>query len=332
MSEGTKNLRLSKVAKEFNLSLGKIVEFLSAKGHKVDSNPNTKIGDEEYTLLLKEFSSDKSAREEAETVAQQSHKLKRETIVLDELKVRKGKEEEEVVIKDLTVPKTTPEEKVVVVEEKAEIKVDAESLEGPKVLGKVDLDTLNLKTKPARKSKKLKEEETETRETLPVEKASVETPAKEPENNEPIAPLKEEVKEEFLETKYEKLEGPKILGRVELPVAKEVPKKASEGDADKRKRKRIRKGGLSQEEIKKVGKEQSAIARERAKEKYGDPRARKPVTGAPAKARHELTEEEIQAQIKETLARLSEKGNKSKTSKYRREKRDEIRDREYPEM
>jgi translation initiation factor IF-2 len=90
---------------------------------------------------------------------------------------------------------------------------------------------------------------------------------------------------------------------------------------------RIQSAFLSKEEIKKVGKEQSAIAREKAKEKYGDPRAKKPGPSAPGKPRHELTEEEIQAQIKETLARLSEKGNKSKTSKYRREKRDEIRDR-----
>src|SRR3954468_13502109 len=109
MSEGTKTLRLSKVAKEFNLSLGKIVEFLVATGHPTENNPNAKIGDEEYRLLLKEFSSDKSAREEAENVAQNTNKIKRETIVLDEIKPKKFKEEEfdEVVIKDLTTPKKT---------------------------------------------------------------------------------------------------------------------------------------------------------------------------------------------------------------------------------
>jgi translation initiation factor IF-2 len=63
MSDTAKTLRLSKVAKEFNLSLGKIVDFLSVKGHKVENNPNAKIGDEEYGLLLKEFSGDRSARE-----------------------------------------------------------------------------------------------------------------------------------------------------------------------------------------------------------------------------------------------------------------------------
>ena len=63
-----KQMRLSKVAKEFNLSLGKITEFLAAKGRPVENNPNAKIGDEEYALLSKEFSSDKSAREEAQHV------------------------------------------------------------------------------------------------------------------------------------------------------------------------------------------------------------------------------------------------------------------------
>lgn len=347
MSEGSKTLRLSKVAKEFNLSLGKIVEFLGTKGHPVESNPNAKIGDEEYTLLLKEFSSDKSAREEAESVAQHANKVKRETIVLDEIKPKKNPETEtaELVIKDLTLPKAsveTPEKKAAepVIEKPIAAKTP-EAVDGPKVIGKLDLDSMNLKTKPDKKTKKEKDDEklTASKTETPSKSKKTEEPETKKEESAPIAvveeqaEVKEEAKEEFLETKYEKLEGPKILGRVELPVAKESPKKSAAANAnsaaDKKKRKRIRKGGLSQEEIKKVGKEQSAIARERAKEKYGDPRAKKPAGGSattPGKPRHELTEEEIQAQIKETLARLSEKGNKSKTSKYRREKRGEIRD------
>jgi translation initiation factor IF-2 len=351
MSEGAKTLRLSKVAKEFNLSLGKIVEFLASKGHPVENNPNAKIGDEEHGLLLKEFSSDKTAREEAETVAQNSNKLKRETIVLNEVKPKKQVEEEvdEIVIKDLTTAKAP------VVPEKIELKKETppaaepifvkqepEGTDGPRVIGRLDLDSMNLKTKPDKKTKKEKESEkaaskaesekqSKLKKKIAVEETKPEEIKVEVEEKIVEAPVvKEEPKEEFLETKYEKLEGPKILGRVELPVIKETPKKPTPNNnsaADKKKRKRIRKGGLSQEEIKKVGKEQSAIAREKAKEKYGDPRAKKPGPNVPGKPRHELTEEEIQAQIKETLARLSEKGNKSKTSKYRREKRDEVRDR-----
>jgi translation initiation factor IF-2 len=341
MSEGAKTLRLSKVAKEFNLSLGKIVEFLASKGHPTEGNPNAKIGDEEYNLLSKEFSGDKTAREEAEHMLQHASKIKRETIVLDEIKPKKTIEEEfeeVVVIKDLTAPTevvVTPEPEVVQeVPVEPVAKTEPEAVDGVRIIGKVDLDSINQKTKPDKKSRKEKEAELKKEEEkAKAKKEVVEQPkAEEVVVVKPVeAPVvKEDPKPVFLETRYEKLEGPKILGKMELPVkdvSKRTPGFGGADSADKKKRKRIRKGGLSQEEIKKVGKEQSAIAREKAKEKYGDPRAKKPGAAAPGKPRHELTEEEIQAQIKETLARLSEKGNKSKTSKYRREKRGEIRGR-----
>ena len=289
MSEGAKTLRLSKVAKEFNLSLGKIVEFLASKGHQIESNPNAKIGDGEYGLLLKEFSSDKSAREEAENVAQNTTKLKRETILLSDVKAKKQKEEEdadEFMIKDLTLKsKIAPTEKIEVVKEapktvepEIEKQETAAANDGPKVIGKLDLDSMNLRTKPDKKTKK-EAEKKEVVEKPTVKEPIVESPTKiNPEVISTEIPVaKEEPKSEFLETKYEKLEGPKILRSIELPVVKEVSKKpVNDPNADKKKRKRIRKGGLSQEEIKKVGKEQSAIAREKAKEKYGDPRAKKP--------------------------------------------------------
>jgi len=329
MSEAAKTLRLSKVAKEFNLSLGKIVEFLATKGYPVESNPNAKIGDQEYRLLLKEFSSDKSAKEEAEHVSQAIIKVKRETIVLDEIKAKKLKEEEpvdEVVIKDLTIPKAKE-----IVESKEEVteivKPETEIKEGPKVVGKLNLDSMNLRTKPDKKAKKEEEKPSKTTKGKQKEEEVVV-----PEVEETVV-VPEDLTPEHIETVFEKLEGPKILGKVVLPVIKETPKKTTEDPNEKRKRKRIRKGGLSQEEIKKVGTEQAKIAKERAKEKYGDPRARnKPATGGghtPShnKPRHELTEEEIQKQIKETLARLSEKGSKSKASKYRKEKRSDVRER-----
>ncbi|MBP7808839.1 MAG: translation initiation factor IF-2 [Bacteroidia bacterium] len=337
MSDGAKQLRLSKVAKEFNLSLGKIVEFLAAKGKPVDNNPNAKIGNEEYVLLQKEFSSDKNAREEAEQVSQNISKVKRDNIVLDDnkakLKVKEAKDAEEVRIKDLTDAATEKAKKEKAAPKKEEIvKTEVENLEGPKVLRTLDLESINSKTKPDKKAK------TEEAETKKKGKAKKVEEVKE-ELVKPIEPEvapEEEQKEDFLETKFAKLEGPKILGNIILPVKEEKKKPIASSNlgsaADKKKRKRIRKGGMSEEEIKKVGKEQAQIAKDRAKEKYGDPRKKLNVgtgggSGTGPKPRHELTEEEIQTQIKETLARLSQKGNKSKTSKYRREKRDEVRER-----
>ncbi len=357
-----KTMRLSKVAKEFNLSLGKIVEFLSAKGRQVENNPNAKIGDDEYALLSKEFSGDKSAKEEAQNVGLSLNKLKRETIVLEDPKALKAKEEQkakEEAAAKAAEEKRLAEEKakaealeksrIVVQEKPAETKpvveepTETPGLTGPKVLGKVDLDSLNQKTKPDKKTKKDaspatdKDEEAKTakgrKKTEPVaeeepvvektvEPVVVETPSETP------AVTEGEHKEDFHETVYQKLEGPKIMGKIELPVAKDPKKTAASAGAgslaDKKKRKRIRKGGMTPEEIKKVGTEQAQIARDRAKEKYGDPRAKK--TPGTRESRPALTDEEIQAQIKETLARLSSKGSKSKASKYRRDKRDDVRD------
>jgi translation initiation factor IF-2 len=342
----SKTMRLSKVAKEFNLSLGKIAEFLAAKGRPVENNPNAKIGDEEYALLSKEFSGDKSAKEEAQSVGLSLNKMKRETIVLEDTKAIKAKEQEELRAKEAAAAKKAAEEKKLAEEKLAAVKKtddvketpvaeqaeNTTGISGPKVLGKVDLSSLNQKTKPDKKAKKeepaseekaakvtkgkKKKEETAEEETPEV----VETPEV------PEAP--EEQKEVFHETVYQKLDGPKIMGKIELPVVKEtkktVPGTGPGSLADKKKRKRIRKGGMSQEEIKKVGTEQAQLAKDRAKEKYGDPRAKK--TPATRESRPALTDEEIQAQIKETLARLSSKGSKSKASKYRRDKRDDVRD------
>ncbi|MBL7937177.1 MAG: translation initiation factor IF-2 [Bacteroidia bacterium] len=358
-----KTMRLSKVAKEFNLSLGKITEFLAAKGRPVENNPNAKIGDEEYSLLSKEFSGDKSAKEEAQHVGLSLSKLKRESIVVEDTKAIKARELEELREKEIlaaAAAKAAEEKRKT--EELAKLKAEKEAAEalkasqpaepveptvevtesanvisGPKVLGKVDLSSLNQKTKPDKKSKKEKEDEKAAEEkaakatkskkkkeeedaaAVEVKPIVVETPE--------IAEAPEEQKEVFHETVYQKLDGPKIMGKIELPVIKET-KKATPGTgpgslADKKKRKRIRKGGMSQEEIKKVGTEQAQIAKDRAKEKYGDPRAKKP---AAREARPALTDVEIQAQIKETLARLSNKGSKSKASKYRRDKRDDVRE------
>src|SRR5262245_50174798 len=81
MSEATeKGARLSKVAREFNLGLHTVVEFLEKKGHKVESNPNTKIGSDLYDLLMAEFGTDKAMKEQSKATVQQ--RQERETISL----------------------------------------------------------------------------------------------------------------------------------------------------------------------------------------------------------------------------------------------------------
>ena len=65
MTDVPQVLRLSKVAKEFNIGLQTIVDFLAKKGHNIEVNPNAKITSEMYELLVKEFQTEKNAKEES---------------------------------------------------------------------------------------------------------------------------------------------------------------------------------------------------------------------------------------------------------------------------
>ena len=60
--------RLSKVARELNVGISTIVEFLNSQNKEVSSNPNTKIGEELYMLLLQEFQKEKFEKEKADNV------------------------------------------------------------------------------------------------------------------------------------------------------------------------------------------------------------------------------------------------------------------------
>ncbi len=359
MSE-EKTIRLSKAIKEFNLSMDHIVDYLSENGIKIDSNPNGKLPGEAYSLLVKEFASDKSAKEEAAQIT--AAKIKKDIpVILDaqvKTKVESKQEEDvrEVLIKNTGAAVESKEEKPKKKEEKPEkkeepkketevIKAKSDKIEMPKVLGTIDLSATDSKTgkkkkvtkkeaeaaveeeKAAKKKavKKIKEEEEEV--VAPV-KAEVKTEeviipepvAEAPAPVVPEAPV-EEQKDEITRVQFDKLAGPKIFGKIELPA--EQPKKkpvassSAFGEREKKKRKRTdRKAGGVQ--IPDENKKKDFQGFQRGGQNKPRPRP----GGHPATPRAEPTEKEIQDQIKATLARLSG-GGKSKSSKQRRARRDE---------
>ena len=415
MSEFTEQ-RLSKLAKEYSIGVQTITEFLKKKGHAVESNPNIKISAELVAMVAKEFKSEKEKGEEAAKVTSSSQALKKESIMLAEDSKRpepqKPEEKEELIIKNVnivtpaekektnekTVKKSAepakPEPKLEPVEEKkAEPEVDIIKVEGKsdlkfKVVDKINLDEINSKTRPDKKSKtELKEqreekapkkgtkaekekEETESSAEKPA-KATKSKSKKEEEKKVEQEPVQEiEVKKkkeeevvippvvlvvelppviEHHQTKIEKLEGPKIMGKIELPTKDErkKPVASSHGASnnDKKKRKRIKKnfgGGTlgdnwdpkSNSGAPAAGQTGSPAARPVPGKPANDaPRKQYPSTPAntprgkfvrPAKV--ELTPDQIQQQVKETLARLSGAG-KSKASKHRKSKREAVSER-----
>ena len=353
--------RLLGAAKEFNVGQDTIIDFLIVRGFpKDDLKPTSKLTEEMYRSLQQEFAGDKVA------------KLKSDQIDLPKgsVEAKKKKEDETVIFKKETKkepeaekPKETPpvvvEQKPVVEEKKPEVpeisKVEAPEIEGPKVLDKIDLSSIDSSTRPKKIVKKKKEEGPEEKASLPPEEKpkSRKKKAEEPgavekqkiaeKSAEPDSEKKEDVPAVVENIKADKLEGPKILGKIELPVDSETRPKPGE---EKRKRKRIpiEKKDFKQspgELFKRKDGDQGQGPRPTGAggpqqgggfRRPGAPVRTGPGTsggrgagGARDRSREvkEIDEKEIQNKIRETQAKLAGAGGRGKSlkAKYRREKR-----------
>jgi translation initiation factor IF-2 len=379
MEDGIKTIRLSKVAREFNVGISTIVDFLTKKNIKVDNNPNTKLSPEIYDLLVQEYQAEKNVKEESKKIgigirhdvisAENNMEEETEREGVKELIIKNtqtfGTQKEE---KTKTVEKTIEETPVVKekkekvsekkTEEKKTKKEDPDKKEKPskksgakteepakdteekteesgiKVVGKIDLNAFKKKLKLTKKEKasepetitpedkekgkskgkgKGKVEKTEKEEEKVVNAEElIEISVEEENENELIIPDEETKNNDneinFMPTDFKKLEGPTIVGKIDLDTIKEPVKKLGPPTEDryprKKKRKRIKKQakpveGVTEENKNKLVKKKKLIF--------------KP----------EVSPDEIEKQIKETLARLSGSG-KSKASKYRRQKRDHV--------
>lgn len=340
MSETKGPQRLGKAATQLNVSKDTIVEFLAKKGVSIDSNPMAKIEAEVYDMLLAEFAGDQIAKEKTKAVATKI-KESRETVTIQDSKKKSDHQEEEISEIDLSQfkrkrPEPKPEEIVespteVVVENNTEKEISkdpiiepvAEKSEGQnevKIIGKIDLSTIQGKGKkkketapepaPTKKGKKTTEEvaavvnETVDQPIIVTAPAVVDTPA-----GEPVAPAKPEEKE-LIRVNVERLTGPKVMGHIVLPVEQEKKKPEQKVDDNKEKRKRKRVSKVD------INRQQEIDKRNQNRPRPGQP-------GQAAQPKAEMSEQDIQNKIRETLARLGGQG-KSKASKNRRDKRDNV--------
>lgn len=324
MSE-EKSIRLAKAAGEFNVAISHMVELLKSKGFAIENKPTSKLSEEMYNLLLKEYGKDKVMKEKADLV---NIGVARKTDKPEEIVHEKLIAEPEVVTQKTTEEKPAKKEKepkteTVKEEQPAEevIKARKEKVE-TKVVGKIDLD------KP-RKSKKETKEEVKTEETPAAKKIrkkiAEEEPVAEqkvPETAEPeiLQPpvVEAEEKVEMIERKKITLEGPKIMGKIELKEEKKPEKKKDfpprhpgQQDGDRKKRKRIKKSG-EKINVEKVREEQRRDDRQQQERGKTD---RKPLVDPSEQERI------IQEQVRNTLAKLSGRGRQGK-SKFKKQKRD----------
>ncbi|MBO7084265.1 MAG: translation initiation factor IF-2 [Bacteroidales bacterium] len=340
--ESNFSIRLSKAAKEFNVGRETIVEFLTKKGFQVDPSPNTKLTSEMYALLVKEYQGERDVKNEAKKLGDLSYKGGSVSVDSAVQSLNNNNDEDdtdEVFIRTSTISPQIPVEKPapaeVVVEKKKEEKPEEKketpaTSESPlKVVGKIDLDSLNPKTRPDKKSKEEKQREAkEKAEREKAEKAEkakqaeaakkAEAAAKKAAEEAEKAAAQAPVEPKFIKTEVQKLEGPKILDKIELPEerkrSKQQPVASSEASGDSKKKKRKRIAGKPENVPGKAQPEPQG--KKNPKKEKGKPQPKR-------EEKVELSDEEISKQIKDTLARLSPLG-KSKTSKHRREKRQQV--------
>jgi translation initiation factor IF-2 len=215
-----KPIILFKAVKELNVGIATAVEFLEKKGFSVENKPTTKLSRDMYNALLKEFQGDKIVKEEADKIV--IGKIRRDEPEVTEKVTEAPRknvefENEGILVKNLhayTPPVEKPREEVPVkppVVEKEE-KAEEGALPGVKIVGKINLDDLNAKTRPVKKEES----------PAPVE-AKVETPA-------PAAPVQEKAPEPVVKEAEKPAVQPVVAEvkpepakPVETPVT-EVPK------------------------------------------------------------------------------------------------------------
>ena len=353
MAEGLLR-RLGAVARDLNVGKGTIVDFLKDNGY-ADVNPNSKLDEKMYGILVGEFAADRKLKMEAEAKAELLQQRKDERMAASEdqeetkeevIKAENAKADGPKVLGTINLDDLTPAARKKKLEETAEkakaekeasdkaaaaakktkkqdeevIKAEAAKGDSLKVLGTINLDDL---TPAARKKKQEEEKDKKAKEDKEAaaqaqiekeaaDKAAAEASKKAEADNE---------ENQVIKASVEKLAGAKVLGKMELPVEKPRAKKpvaTSNDSADKkRKRKRVRRPADGATTPGAADRPRGTGAGAAAAAGRGGARAK----------RVPLTDEEIQKQIKETLARLSGNKTKSKGAKYRREKRQAIAER-----
>ena len=310
MAEGT--IRVNKILKDFNISFPTFTDYLKKKGIETEEITLTsKVSEDVYSLLLKEYGNEQQLL--MAQSKQVSNKLK-EAASAEKEHTAAGEEEpvREVFIKTNVLTTERPAERPAEPEPKPVESVKTpDDAAGLKVLGKIDL------SKPKKEKKAAPAPAPK-----PVEKpVEAPKPAAEPvKAAEPVVEKPVINVPEHIETKVEKLAGPKISGTIDLSQFEKKPKPAAA--KDKGKRERIHKGGPAKVDI-------NATEGSNRREKPAQPQRDNNRGNGNRRDRFkpvhtEIDEDAIQKQIKETYARMVEGKGKTKTSKHRREKREEF--------
>ncbi|QII70820.1 translation initiation factor IF-2 [Apibacter sp. B3706] len=350
-------IRLSKVLKDLNISLDRAVEYLHSQNVGIEKNPNVKLDQKAYQLLVTEFSEDKMKKDASLDVVINKIPERRKEEKVEQPEIFKVKADEiaapktigkidldahRKTKKDFRKEKEKEEEKVTSSQnvEQKEAKPVEEKKSGIKIVGKISPEDLQRAKEPTHPVKKQKEKNAEEQ---PKQEIKEEKKSEKPQvvSSPPVVEENEKKSQddepEKLETQYQKLDGPKITGQKIDLTQFQKPKKVNKenSNSEKKKRKRIVKD--SKVDVNAVAKSINNNGDKKGGSGQGQNKNfkkgggnRRPNSGGgnrnvrPA----ELTDEQVKNQIKETLEKLTSKGGKSKSSKFRRDKRIQRREQE----
>ena len=328
-------IRLNKVIKEFNVGLQTLADFLEKKGYKINVSPSEKITEEQYELLRHEFGADKNLRTAAEKMLQDRQKEKekerKKTAAPEMIETRVPENlRPQVVVKGTIDLNPKPAPQPAPVEEKPTPQPAAEPEKAPE----------EPQTQPAAPEKPVEETPAVEVAPAPKEKPSVEERAK--------AIGSEEDGIFKLHTTVE-VTGPKVLGTIDLSSLNQNtrPKKKSKEERRKEREEKNRQqhpaaANGEKKKRNRIGKEKVDV-NAAANQQGGERRKPGQGPGAPTAAqgagkrgkdrnrkaqpivKTEVSDEDVAKQVKETLARLTNKQKGSKGAKYRKEKREQAR-------
>ena len=289
------SIRLNKVLRELNISLDRVIEFLSTKGIQVEPRPTTKISEETYNILLEEFETDKSKRDASNEITEEKKKEKESNLPSEE---EKGEginnsfdSKDKIAAPNFDLNQPVKDEK---------IELDGkDSIKKSSI--KSDLDSMkeDLKTKDPKENlaKELVTEISTPKDVGVSEKKDQKT-------TEP----------QHIKTEYKVLSGPKGVG--EKINIDEVKKKENNiEEARKRRRKRISKE-TNKKESQNISKANNSKTKTPHRKTNKD----------------EVSDEDVQKQVRETLEKLQGKSSKSKGAKYRKDKRDQHKQKSEEEL
>lgn len=289
MAEELKEVRLGQASRKLNVGKDHILEFLAKKGFKVENNPNAKLTAEQYAMLSKEYASSASEKIEAHSLTIGLKHNENVTIKSEaEVHRKKTEEEDRILIKNLGSKEIfKPKEEA----KPEKIESEKPKLEGIKVVGKIELEP----------EKKVVEKPKEEPVVTPVAKV---TKAPEP----PVVVPEKAQENELIKAKATKLQGLKVVDKIELPQEKEKKKEQPVASSDIRK---------EQDRQKRPRKRLPPVPGQHGGQGGGP--GKRPLP--PRVQKTEPTEKEIQDQIRSTLAKLSGGQKKFSGAKYRKEKR-----------